>query len=170
MQAIIRQRSASLARMVLPVLLVLASCAGLFAGCAEKAYAADDVYLETGGSIPYAGYFTTWMHAGGNIAFCGDPAASAPSPGSYAKSDLTAPSGRTAEIAADLWFGYGSPGFDASLWPDTWYDGSAMTEEHYVALSHILLSDTFTSSGDYALHGSASRSGCPCPRAKSGPG
>lgn len=153
MQAIIRQRSASLARMVLPVLLVLASCAGLFAGCAEKAYAADDVYLETGGSIPYAGYFTTWMHAGGNIAFCGDPAASAPSPGSYAKSDLTAPSGRTAEIAADLWFGYGSPGFDASLWPDTWYDGSAMTEEHYVALSHILLSDTFTSSGDYALHG-----------------
>ena len=27
-------------------------------------------------------------------------------------------SGRTEELAADIWFSYGSPGFDASLWPE----------------------------------------------------
>ena len=53
----------------------------------------------------------------------------------------------------DLWFSYGSPGFDASLWPSTWYDGTAMTDARYAALAHILLSDTFSSNGSYALYG-----------------
>ncbi len=56
-------------------------------------------------------------------------------------------------MVADLWFAYGSPGFDASLWPDKWYDGTEMNSAHYAACAHILVSDTYTSDGSYALYG-----------------
>ena len=109
--------------------------------------------MSIGGKIPYAGYTTTWMYADGEIAYCGNPSAITPPAGNYAKSAINAPSGRDAETIADLWFSYGSPGFDASLWPSTWYDGTAMTDARYAALAHILLSDTFSSNGNYALYG-----------------
>lgn len=44
-------------------------------------------------------------------------------------------------------------GSTGALWPSTWYDGSAMTDARYAALAHILLSDTFSSDGSYALFG-----------------
>lgn len=117
------------------------------------AYGAESVHLDTQGKIQYAGYATTWMYADGEIAYCGNPSAATPPAGNYTKSAINAPSGRNAETAADLWFGYGSPGFEKGLWPDTWYDGSAMTNARYAALAHILLSDTFSSNGNYALFG-----------------
>ena len=82
-----------------------------------------------------------------------EPSAATPPAGTYAKSAVSSISGRDAETIADLWFSYGSPGFDASLWPSTWYDGTAMTDARYAALAHILLSDTFSSNGTYALYG-----------------
>lgn len=139
------------------LLAVLVALSGILVTLSQAAtgaaYAAESVTLDVGSKIHYAGYTTTWMHADGEMAYCGNPSAATPPAGSYTKRSLEAASGRTAETAADLWFGYGSPGFESGLWPDTWYDGSAMTDARYAALAHILLSDTFSSNGNYALFG-----------------
>lgn len=153
MEDTIKTGGVQVVKAALALLLVLSSCAGVLGASAQDAFAEDTAYLDVGGSIPYAGYSTSWMHVGASIAYCGNPSAATPASGTYSKQAIDAPSGRDAETTADLWFGYGSPGFDASLWPSAWYDGSAMTEERYVALTHILLSDTFTSDGSYALYG-----------------
>ena len=140
-------------RCMLAALIALASALGTLGVQGKSAYAAESANLTTGGKIHYGGYHTTWMEADGEMAYCADPQSATPSPGSYAKSSIDAPSGRNAEVVADLWFAYGSPGFDASLWPDKWYDGTAMTSSRYAACAHILVSDTYTSDGSYALYG-----------------
>ena len=140
-------------RCVLAILIAASTAFGAVTASGGKAFGAESANLTVGGKIHYAGYTTTWMYADGEIAYCGNPSAATPPAGNYSKSSISAPSGRNAETIADLWFGYGSPGFDKSLWPSTWYDGSAMTDSRYAALAHILLSDTFSSNGDYALFG-----------------
>lgn len=140
-------------RCVLAILIAASTAFGAVSASGGKAFGAESANLTVGGKIHYAGYTTTWMYADGEIAYCGNPSAATPPAGNYSKSSISAPSGRNAETIADLWFGYGSPGFDKSLWPSTWYDGSAMTDSRYAALAHILLSDTFSSNGDYALFG-----------------
>ena len=128
-------------RIALAALLAFTTCfASLFPPGVQRAYADSSAYLEVGGTIPYAGYSTNWMYADGAMAYCGNPSASTPGTGTYSRSAIDAPSGRNAETAADLWFGYGAPGFDAAMWPATWYDGSAMSAERYAALTHIILS------------------------------
>lgn len=138
---------------VLAAALLLAAAATAALAGAGRALAGDSANLEVGGSIYYAGYNTNWFTADGQMAYCGNPSMGTPASGPYEKEPLAAMSGRTAETAADLWFGYGGPGFDASMWPSTWYDGSEMSDARYAALTHILLSDTFSSDGNYALHG-----------------
>ena len=140
-------------RCMLAALIALASALGTLGVQGKSAYAAESANLTTGGKFHYGGYHTTWMEADGEMAYCADPQSATPSPGSYAKSSIDAPSGRNAEVVADLWFAYGSPGFDASLWPDKWYDGTEMTASRYAACAHILVSDTYTSDGSYALYG-----------------
>lgn len=133
---------------------VLLAC-GIAAGSPPApAFAESEVgHLLVGARIDYAGYNTTWMSVDGNAAYCATPMLATPRSGPYAKAPINAPSGRSAEAAADLWFGYGSPGFDKTLWPSTWYDGGEMTEARYAALTHILLSDTYSSSSASALYG-----------------
>lgn len=140
-------------RCLLAALIALSSVIGSLAVTGQSAFAAETASLSIGGKIPYAGYTTTWMYADGEMAYCGNPSAATPPSGTYTKSAISSASGRDAETVADLWFSYGSPGFDASLWPSTWYDGTAMTDARYAALAHILLSDTFSSNGSYALYG-----------------
>ena len=140
-------------RCLLAALIALSSFIGSLAVTGQSAFAAETASLSIGGKIPYAGYTTTWMYADGEMAYCGNPSAATPPSGTYTKSAISSASGRDAETVADLWFSYGSPGFDASLWPSTWYDGTAMTDARYAALAHILLSDTFSSNGSYALYG-----------------
>lgn len=133
---------------------VLLAC-GIAAGSPPiPAFVESEVgHLLVGARIDYAGYNTTWMSVDGNAAYCATPMLATPRSGPYAKAPINAPSGRSAEAAADLWFGYGSPGFDKALWPSTWYDGGEMTEARYAALTHILLSDTYSSSSASALYG-----------------
>lgn len=133
---------------------VLLAC-GIAAGSPPiPAFAESEVgHLLVGARIDYAGYNTTWMSVDGNAAYCATPMLATPRSGPYAKAPINAPSGRSVEAAADLWFGYGSPGFDKTLWPSTWYDGGEMTEARYAALTHILLSDTYSSSSASALYG-----------------
>ena len=140
-------------RAFLALVLVLSTVATGLASPIKDAYAADSADLEIGGAIYYGGYMTSWMHADGEMAYCGNPSAATPSSGNYTKHAVNASSGRSAETVADLWFSYGSPGFDKSMWPSTWFDGGEMTSARYAALAHILLSDTFSSNGDYALYG-----------------
>lgn len=140
-------------RCLLAALIALSSVIGSLAVTGQSAFAAETASLSIGGKIPYAGYTTTWMYADGEMAYCGNPSAATPPSGTYTKNAISSASGRDAETVADLWFSYGSPGFDASLWPSTWYDGTAMTDARYAALAHILLSDTFSSNGSYALYG-----------------
>lgn len=118
-----------------------------------QARAAQGVELTVGSKIDYDSYCTTWFEADGQPAWCANPSKASPDAGTYDKQPLSTPSGRDAEMAADMWFAYGSPGFDRSLWPGSWHDGSAMTPGRYMALAHILLSDTYASDGEYAMFG-----------------
>ena len=151
--AIEKTTGSKVMRCVLAALIALTSMLGTLTAGAQSASAAESVYLDIQGKIQYAGYHTTWMYADGEMAYCGNPSAATPPEGNYSKHKIASTSGRDAETEADLWFSYGSPGFEKSLWPDKWYDGTDMTNARYAALAHILLSDTFSSNGDYALFG-----------------
>ncbi|WP_270295367.1 thioester domain-containing protein [Eggerthella sinensis] len=99
-------------RCMLAALIALASALGTLGVQGKSAYAAESANLTTGGKIHYGGYHTTWMEADGEMAYCADPQSATPSPGSYAKSSIDAPSGRNAR----WWRTSGSPtGAPASM-------------------------------------------------------
>lgn len=149
-----RQRRCIASALRFALIAVLLACGFAVGSPPASAFAESEVgHLLVGARIDYAGYNTTWMSVDGNAAYCATPMLATPRSGPYAKAPINAPSGRSAEVAADLWFGHGSPGFDKTLWPSTWYDGGEMTEARYAALTHILLSDTYSSSSASALYG-----------------
>ncbi len=113
-----------------------------------KAYASGDVNVSIGKNLPYAGYATTQMSADGNDAYCIEPSRSTPDAGTY-------PTSEAGDLAAAMWFSYGAPGFDASMWPGSWYDGSGMDEDKYRVASHILLSYANLGSASEATYGTS---------------
>jgi len=133
-------------RIVLTFVLAF-SCVGSLIP-AQAAYAAGTVDLNvTGDYHHYGGYGTAEMYADDAIAYCAEPDMATPSSGSYGKYDITPKNAsRADEVSAVLWYSYGAPGFDKSMWPSVWYDGSAMTASNYISLAHVLLSDTYASS------------------------
>ena len=110
------------------------------------AYAAGNVSVSIGRDIPYAGYNTTDMSADGQVAYCIEPMRGTPAAGSYATSPAE-------DLAAAMWFSFGAPGFDESMWPDSWYDGSGMDNDKYQVASHILLSYANLGSAAQATYG-----------------
>lgn len=129
--------------LILSLVLGLLPMAALFAP--ERAYASDYAYLSVGSKIRYGGWATTCFSVNGNEAYCGNPSKNAPGSGTYPLEEIT-----DTCLLAGLWFGYGGPGFDASMWPSTWYDGSEMTPNRYRALTHIVLSDMYSNNGHYS--------------------
>lgn len=111
-----------------------------------SAYAAGNVNVSIGRNIPYAGYVTTDMSADGQIAYCIEPMRGTPAAGSYSTSPAE-------DLAAAMWFSFGAPGFDASMWPASWYDGSGMDDDKYQVASHILLSYANLGSAAQATYG-----------------
>lgn len=111
-----------------------------------SAYAAGNVNVSIGRNIPYAGYVTTDMSADGQVAYCIEPMRGTPAAGSYSTSPAE-------ELAAAMWFSFGAPGFDASMWPASWYDGSGMDDDKYQVASHILLSYANLGSAAQATYG-----------------
>lgn len=111
-----------------------------------KAYASGDANVTIGKNLPYAGYETTQMSANGNDAYCIEPSRATPDAGTY-------PTSEAGDLAAAMWFSYGAPGFDASMWPGSWYDGSGMDEDKYRVASHILLSYANLGSAAEATYG-----------------
>ena len=138
--------------------LILAACALLacLPGTTE-ALSGTSVYLYNGTNISYGGsYSTSWYYTTGenetSLAYCAEPSASAPSSGTYTTSSIeSCDNYRT--IASILWFGYGGPGFDEDMWPDTYYNGSSMGPDQYYVLTHIILARDYSHSASEGLFG-----------------
>ena len=121
--------------------------------------AGDQVWMDQGEMVYYAGWGTREYWIDGHRAVCANPQKESPSSGTYTEIDTSSvmtESVRYAELIADMWYGPDGPGFEwakENLWPKTWYDGTAMTDDRYFALLHILVADTFTSNGEAAFYG-----------------
>ena len=104
------------------------------------------------------------MSAGGNYAYCITPSKKTPDAGTYTKHyDVenyvkNVGDKAQAELTRNLaYYCWGAPGFNASNFPATWYDGSAMDDDKYIALSHIMLSDVASYDCAAALKGCNSK-------------
>ena len=123
--------------------------------------AGDTVELTVSGdSAEYAGYETHKMYAGGNYAYCIQPSKKTPKSGTFEKhydvENYMAYAGDTSaaeNLRHIAYYCWGAPGFNAGNFPATWYDGSAMDDDKYIALSHIILADAASYEGAEAMHG-----------------
>lgn len=138
--------TSKIVRVVMSMALALSVCVS----APVSAFAAGSVNVTIGDDIPYAGYSTTHMYADGEVAYCAEPASSTPAPGTYSKSGVSDP-----DLIATMWFSYGAPGFDASMFPDTWYDGSGWSADKYIVASHVLLSYAYQGSKADAVFGTS---------------
>ena len=136
--------SSKIIRVVMSMALALSACVS----APMSAFAGESVNVTIGDDIPYAGYSTTHMYADGEVAYCADPQASTPAPGTYSKSGVS-----DADLIAAMWFSYGAPGFDASMFPDSWYDGSGWSADKYKAASHVILAYAYQGSKADAVFG-----------------
>lgn len=123
--------------------------------------AGDTVELTVSSeSAEYAGYETRKMYAGGNYAYCVQPSKKTPQSGTYEKhydvENYVSNAGDKTQAAQSrnlAYYCWGAPGFDAKNFPSTWYDGSAMNDDRYIALSHIMLSFLVSYDGVGSMHG-----------------
>ena len=111
-------------------------------------------------SAKYAGYETHKMYAGGNYAYCVQPSKKTPQSGTYEKhydvENYVSNAGDETQALQSrnlAYYCWGAPGFTASYFPSTWYDGSAMDDDKYIALSHIMLSFLVSYDEVGSMHG-----------------
>ena len=111
-------------------------------------------------SVKYAGYETHKMYAGGNYAYCVQPSKKTPQSGTYEKhydvENYVSNAGDETQALQSrnlAYYCWGAPGFNASYFPSTWYDGSAMDDDKYIALSHIMLSFLVSYDEEGSMHG-----------------
>lgn len=123
--------------------------------------AGDTVELTVSSeSAEYAGYETRKMYAGGNYAYCVQPSKKTPQSGTYEKhydvENYVSNAGDETQALQSrnlAYYCWGAPGFNASYFPSTWYDGSAMDDDKYIALSHIMLSFLVSYDEVGSMHG-----------------
>ena len=123
--------------------------------------AGDTVELTVSSeSAKYAGYETHKMYAGGNYAYCVQPSKKTPQSGTYEKhydvENFVSNAGDETQALQSrnlAYYCWGAPGFNASYFPSTWYDGSAMDDDKYIALSHIMLSFLVSYDEVGSMHG-----------------
>ena len=124
--------------------------------------AADDSIelVVSNESAKYAGYETHKMYAGGNYAYCVQPSKKTPQSGTYEKhydvENYVSNAGDETQALQSrnlAYYCWGAPGFNASYFPSTWYDGSAMDDDKYIALSHIMLSFLVSYDEVGSMHG-----------------
>lgn len=121
--------------------------------------ASGSVNFSVGKEVFYSKWSTNYMYANGILAYCAEPAKETPNDGSYSIGNLytlVSSSGSqhsVDELASAIYYGYGGPGFDASAWPiSTYYDGTPLTDDDYLVITHIVIADIFTSNGSEALY------------------
>ena len=123
--------------------------------------AGDTVELTVSSeSAEYTGYETRKMYAGGNYAYCVQPSKKTPQSGTYEKhydvENYVSNAGDKTQAVQSrnlAYYCWGAPGFDAKNFPSTWYDGSAMNDDRYIALSHIMLSFLVSYDEVGSMHG-----------------
>ena len=123
--------------------------------------AGDTVELTVSSeSVKYAEYETHKMYAGGNYAYCVQPSKKTPQSGTYEKhydvENYVSNAGDETQAVQSrnlAYYCWGAPGFNASYFPSTWYDGSAMDDDKYIALSHIMLSFLVSYDEVGSMHG-----------------
>lgn len=123
--------------------------------------AGDTVELTVSSeSAKYAGYETRKMYAGGNYAYCVQPSKKTPQSGTYEKhydvENYVSNAGDETQALQSrnlAYYCWGAPGFNANYFPSTWYDGSAMDDDKYIALSHIMLSFLVSYDEVGSMHG-----------------
>ncbi len=137
-------------------------------GAASSAHAtipgADEIKLEwtTGNRVYYGNYNTpifTCVDTDGKVSFayCVDPTTTVPDPGFYGTISVEEFNpGWAKQIRAAMWFGYGGPGFDRSMWPSAWSDGSSMHAAQYYAASHLILAYATTQNLGYVYYNAGS--------------
>lgn len=155
-----KMRESRFCRALFAVILTVGLCLPSALIGARTADAATTVYLRnSGSSATYGGYSTTKCYVDDIPAYCAQPSKSTPSSGSYSATKITPQTSATGfqhdwrTVCACLYYGYGGPGFDAKMWPSTWYDGSAWTADRYFAMTHVIISDYYASDAAAALAG-----------------
>lgn len=123
----------------------------------KEAYAdpSGSAYLQVGSRVDYGGHFTNYFDCDGTVGYCMDPRKPAPPNGTYNKVKVVTEGKRWTQrsAAAALWYGYGGPGFDPSLFPSTYYGGRAWTNNDYYAYTHFMVTHVVTGDFKYALNG-----------------
>ena len=158
MERTIRQpRDRKALSVILAAILAFSLAAASIVSRTSPAYAATGT-LTVGGEADYAGWSTTWFWVDGDPAYCGNPAMATPAPGSYNRTgftilDPTATDWDYQCAYAIMYYGYGGPGFDPSMWPSTWYDGSGWNDDRYMAVTHINIADRYAFNAWSALYG-----------------
>ena len=123
----------------------------------------SSAYVQTGREVRYGGGGrTNEFRVNGAIAYCSDPDLDTPHSGTYPMRDATTRPNHagTAQhpvehLKAMVYYGWGGPGFDRSMWPATDWDGSAITDDECLAYTHILTADRMWCQGDKALSGTS---------------
>ena len=123
----------------------------------------SSAYVQTGREVRYGGGGrTNEFRVNGAIAYCSNPDLDTPHSGTYPMRDATTRPNHagTAQhpvehLKAMVYYGWGGPGFDRSMWPATDWDGSAITDDECLAYTHILTADRTWCQGDKALSGTS---------------
>ena len=122
--------------------------------------------LTSNGSFSYGGssqITNRFVVDGQYTAYCSDPIKVAPGPGTYTVEQAETHknshglSAHYDEFQRVMYFCYGGPGFDPSMWPATYYDGSAWTPDKYYAVSHVIVANTMWYDGGYATRGTTAQ-------------
>lgn len=154
-----KMRDSRFCRALFTAVLIIGLCLPSTLLGIRQAEAASTVYLNNShSSATYGGYSTTKCYVDGMPAYCAQPSKSTPASGTYSTSKITTQPGGGVQhdpstICKTLYFGYGGPGFDPSMWPSTWYDGTAWTPDRYFAVTHIIISDFYSNDAGAALAG-----------------
>lgn len=127
--------------------------AGKKRAASNQMTAGTTVYLDRGDRLRYSNYSTFIYNISSNgevkEGYCVEPAKGSPNAGNYQVINAYTIDGSgngaldIQFLRAALWFSYGAPGFDASLFPSQYYDGSPMGPNEYRIASHLLVSKVF---------------------------
>lgn len=97
--------------------------------------------LMTGEPVDLGGASMNLLTISGQPAYSLAPARAVPASGEYA---LAVPNFQSAQslMKTIMWTSYGAPGFDESLYPSTYFDGTPMTAEKYQVATYIMTANS----------------------------